>query len=214
MRKEEKSLNLVYTLEGKIYINLTNLCSNRCVFCIRNNVNEIEGRNLWLESENFEAGDVIGQFEEVIKENPSANEAVYCGFGEPLLKPGILIQTAKYIKEYYPAIKIRINTNGQGNLISKRDLIPELKGFIDAISVSLNAENQEKYNKISKPSDTENAYQAVKDFIKECSKSGIETTATVVSGFKNCDIDLSECEKICNSLGAKFRVREWLPNGY
>ena len=211
---KSNKLNLVYTLEGKIYINLTNLCSNKCVFCIRNNVNEIEGKNLWLENENFEAADVIEQFEEVISKNPEAKEVVYCGFGEPLLKPEILLQTAKYIKEYYQEIKIRINTNGQGNLIAKRNLIPELKDYIDAISVSLNAENKEKYNKISNPADKDNSYQAVKDFIKECSQSGIETTATVVYGFENCDINLSECEKICNSLGAKFRIREWLPNGY
>ena len=214
MTKNKNELNLVYTLEGKIYINLTNLCPNRCVFCIRNNVNEIEGRNLWLENENFEASDVIEQFEEIISQNPTAQETVFCGFGEPLLKSEILLQTAKYIKEYYPDIKIRINTNGQGNLIAKRDLIPELKEYIDAISVSLNAENQDKYNKISKPADKENAYTAVTDFIKECSETGIDTTATVVSGFPNCDIDIAECEKICLSLGAKFRVREWLPRGY
>ena len=214
MTENKKELNLVYTLEGKIYINLTNLCSNRCVFCIRNNLNEIEGKNLWLKNENFEASDVINQFEEVIKENPKASETVYCGFGEPLLKPDILIQTAKYIKEYYPDIKVRINTNGQGNLLAKRDLIPEIKDFIDEISVSLNAENQEKYNEISKPADKENAYTAVKNFIKECSAAGINTTATVVSGFPNCGINLAECERVCHFLGAEFRVREWLPDGY
>jgi len=214
MDNKRDDLNLVYTLDGKIYINLTNLCSNKCVFCIRNSVDEIEGRNLWLKDEKFEASDVISQFEEVINDNPSAKEVVYCGFGEPLIKHEMLIQSAKYIKEYYPNIKIRINTNGQANLISKKNLIPEIKPYIDSISVSLNAENKEKYNKISNPSDKENSYDEVKEFIKECSAAGIDTIATVVSGFPDCDIDISECEKVCNSLGAKFRVREWLPNGY
>lgn len=214
MNEQNNGLNLVYTLEGKIYINLTNLCPNRCVFCIRNLSDEVEGKNLWLKDEKIDSSDVIDQFEEVISENPEAKEVVYCGFGEPLLKPEILFQTAKYIKEYYPEIKIRINTNGQGNLISKRNLIPEIKECIDSVSVSLNAENKEKYNRYSKPSDPENAYEAVKKFIKECSSSGIETVATVVSGFPECDVDIAECEKISHNLGAKFRVREWLPKGY
>ena len=214
MTEKNNELNLVYTLEGKIYINLTNLCPNKCVFCIRNSSDEVEGKNLWLKDEKFESSDVIDQFEEVISKNTSAKEVVYCGFGEPLLKPEILFQTAKYIKEYYPEIKIRINTNGQGNLLSKRNLIPEIKEFADSVSVSLNAENKEKYNKISKPSDTEKAYDEVKNFIKECSSAGIKTTATVVSGFPDCDVDIAECEKIALSLGADFRVREWLPKGY
>lgn len=214
MIKKNNELNLVYTLEGKIYINLTNLCSNKCVFCIRNCSDEVEGKNLWLKDENFDSGDVINQFEEVINEKPDAKEAVFCGFGEPLLKPKILIQTAKYIKEYYPNIKIRINTNGQGNLISKRNLVSEIKDYIDSVSVSLNAENIEKYNQISNPADRENAYSAVKAFIKECANAGIDTTSTVVSGFPNCDIDIAECEKIAKNLGSKFRIREWLPKGY
>lgn len=206
--------NLVYTLDGKIYINLTNKCSNRCLFCIRNVSDAVEGKNLWLENENFDEKEVIKQFDIVAAQNPTAAEVVYCGFGEPLIKFDLFIQSAKYIKKNYPNFKIRVNTNGQANLIHKRNIIPELITYADSVSISLNGENKDKYNRISQPADKENAYQAVKDFIKGCSEAGIKTFATIVTGYEKVPVDVKECERITKSLNAEFRCREWLPKGY
>lgn len=214
MNGTAENQNLVYTLEGKIYINLTNMCSNRCVFCIRNVSEEIEGKNLWLSDENIQIEDVIKQFEKIVSENPEAKEVVYCGFGEPLIKFDLFCKMSDYIKQNHSSFTIRVNTNGQANLIHKINVIPDLIKHADAVSVSLNGENKEVYNKISNPADADNAYQAVKDFIKDCSNSGIKTTATVVSGYKGIPVNIEECKKIANSLGADFRVREWLPKGY
>ena len=214
MNNTLENLNLVYTLDGKIYINLTNKCSNNCLFCIRRVSEAIEGRNLWLKNEDFSAYDVIEQFKDVYKNNSGADEVVFCGFGEPLIKFDMFMEIAKFLKENYENIKIRINTNGQANLINCRNVVPELAEYTDEISVSLNAESKKVYNHCSLPKDKENAYQAVKDFISECVKNNIKTTATVVSGYKEAPVNIEECEKIANSLGAKFRVREWLPKGY
>ena len=214
MNTTAEKLNLVYTLDGKIYINLTNKCSNNCLFCIRRVSEEIEGKNLWLKSEDFTSKEVIEQFEDVFRNNSTAKEVVFCGFGEPLIKLDLFLEVAKYLKENYQNIKIRINTNGQANLIHGRNVIPEISKYTDAISVSLNAESKEVYNHCSQPKDKENAYAAVKEFIKDCVKNNIKTTATVVSGYKDAPVDTEECRKIANSLGAEFRVREWLPKGY
>lgn len=214
MNGEKENQNIVYTLDGKIYINLTNQCSNRCVFCIRTVSEEVEGKNLWLSNENFGVDEVIAQLNTVISENTGAKEVVFCGFGEPLIKFDLFCETAKYIKEKYPALKIRVNTNGQANLIHKKNIIPELAKYTDAVSVSLNGENCEVYNRASMPFDKENAYQAVKDFIKGCADSGIKTFATVVTGFDKVPVDVEKCEMIAKSLGAEFRCREWLPKGY
>ncbi|MCR5260564.1 MAG: TatD family nuclease-associated radical SAM protein [Candidatus Gastranaerophilales bacterium] len=214
MNGTAENLNLVYTLEGKIYINLTNKCTNRCVFCIRNSSDIIEGKNLWLSNEKFSADDVISQFEHVLSENKTAKEVVFCGFGEPLIKFDMFCEVSAYIKKNYPDIKIRVNTNGQANLIHKKDIIPELSKHADAVSISLNGENKEVYNTVSQPADKENSYKAVKDFIKECVEKKINTTATVVSGCDKAPVNTEECKKIADSLGAAFRVREWLPKGY
>ena len=209
-----ENLNIVYTLEGKIYINLTNMCSNRCIFCIRTVSDEVEGKNLWLADELFDVDTVKKQLDEVIFQNKDAKDVVFCGFGEPLIKFDMFCKTSKYIKEKYPQMKIRVNTNGQANLIHKADMIPELAKYADEVSVSLNAENKELYNFVSQPVDKENAYYFVKNFIRDCVAAGIKTTATVVTGYKDVLIDVKKCEEIAHSLGAKFRVREWLPKGY
>ena len=203
--------NLVYLLDNKIYINLTNSCTNDCVFCIRSIKDDVVGTNLFLNTENVKAEDVISQLEKF--KDKMSDEVVFCGYGEPMLKLDILKTVAKYIKENFPEIKIRVNTNGHANLIYKRNVLPELKGVVDKFSVSLNGENEEVYNSVSKPH-IENAYNGVKDFIKEAVKQGFDTTATIVTGYKDYTINMPKCIEITKELGAKFRERPWIENGY
>ena len=203
---------LVYELDGKIYINLTNKCTNDCIFCLRKDKDDVKGQKLWLDDENSTAQDVIEQFEK-IKMHNVGSEVIFCGYGEPLLKLDVLKDVAKYIKENYPNTKIRINTNGHANYVYKKDIVPELKGLIDTISVSLNGESSQEYNELSQPV-FEGAYEEVKKFIKSCADNGIETVASVVEGYKGRHLDLEKCKKIASDLGAKFRVREWIKNGY
>ena len=200
---------LVYSLENKIYINLTNRCTNDCIFCLRKDKDDVCWQELWLDSEDFTPEDVIAQ----LKNFEISKEVVFCGYGEPLLKLEILKQVAKYLKDNYPDIKIRINTNGHANFIYKKNIVPELVGLVDEISVSLNASNSEEYDELSQPK-FENAYDEVKKFIKCCSEAGIKTDASIVDGYKGRRLDVDKCKKIANELGAELRVREWIPNGY
>ncbi|MBR1618702.1 TatD family nuclease-associated radical SAM protein [bacterium] len=206
---------LVYELDGKIYINLTNKCTNDCIFCLRKDKDDVKGQTLWLDDENCTAQDVIAQFEEILRQKPDNDnsEVIFCGYGEPLLKLDVLKEVAKYIKEKYPQTKIRINTNGHANYVYKRDIVPELKGLIDTISVSLNGESSSEYDELSQPV-FEGAYDEVKKFIKSCADNGFETVASVVEGYKGRHLNLNKCEQIATDLGAKFRVREWIKNGY
>jgi TatD family-associated radical SAM protein len=203
----------VYFLRNTMYINVTNLCSNNCLFCIRNFNDEVAGVNLWLEEENVTAGKII---EEIKESSPETrDEVVFCGYGEPLIKIDILKEVAKFIKGNYPNIPVRINSNGQANLIHKRNVVPELAGLIDAISVSLNADNADLYEILSRPSFNKDlAFEGVQNFAQECQKHGIDATLTVVMGFDDYKIDLKKCREIARTLGVKFRVREWLSDGY
>jgi len=204
--------NLVYLLDRKIYINLTNKCTNECVFCIRTLKDDVCGANLWLKNDNVTADEVIKQLKS-LKQNEK--EIVFCGYGEPTLKLDVLKEVAKFIKDNYKNVKIRLNTNGHANFIYKRNIIPELVGLIDEISVSLNAPSEELYKELTQPNlACENVLAEVKDFIRKSVETGIETTASVVSGYKDYDINVKECEKIALESGAKFRVREWLESGY
>lgn len=203
---------LVYTLDGKIYINLTNRCTNNCIFCLRNDKDDVCGQALWLDDENSTADDVIEQFNKIHSETPS-DEVIFCGYGEPMLKLDALKETAKYIKEKYPETKIRVNTNGHANFVNKKNTLPELKGLVDEFSVSLNAPTKEEYNELSQP-EFDEAYDEVKKFIKACADENISVIASVVEGYKGKHLDLDACEKIAQDSGAKFRVREWIVNGY
>jgi len=202
-----------YYLENSMYINVTNLCTNKCVFCIKSATDNVGGVNLLLDEENFTHEEIIEEIKNTYKEN--TKEIVFCGYGEPLIKLDIIKETAKFLKENYSKIPVRINSNGHGNLVHKRNIVPELVGLIDKISVSLNAESPELYQELSKSAyEAPIAYQAVKDFIEECVKSGIQTTATIVTGFGDFKIDVEKCRTIAEGLGADFRIREWLPQGY
>ncbi len=203
----------IYYLENSMYINITNLCTNKCEFCIKSSGDSIGGVNLVLKQKNITAEEVIKELKSTF--SSKCREIVFCGYGEPLIELDIVKKTAEFIKKNYDEIPVRINTNGHANLIHKRNIVPELVGLIDKISVSLNADTSDLYAKLCNPSfDKEAAYQGVKDFIKECVKNGIETTATVVSGFDNYEVDIEKCKKLAEEIGAKFRVREWLPVGY
>lgn len=205
----DMSNTLVYSLEGKTYINLTNRCTNSCIFCLRQDKNDVCGQDMWLDNEDFSAQDVIEQ----LKNFEITSEIVFCGYGEPLLKLEILKEVAKYIKQNYPETKIRINTNGHANYVYKRNIVLELKGLVDKISVSLNASSAEEYNELSKPK-FDNAYDEVKKFIKCCSEDGIQTDASIVDGYKGRRLDVEKCRLIAQELGANLRVREWIVNGY
>ena len=86
--------------------------------------------------------------------------------------------------------------------------------MIDAVSVSLNASTEDEYDEICKPK-INNAYEEVKKFIKACSNAGIDVSASIVTGFDKIHrIDVEACENIAKTLGAKFRNREFIANGY
>lgn len=78
-------------------------------------------------------------------------EVTFCGYGEPLCAFDNLVIAGRLLKSKYPDIKIRINTNGLGNLINKKDTVPAIAEFTDTVSISLNAPNAERYNEISRP---------------------------------------------------------------
>ncbi len=207
--------NLLYFLYEKAYINITNACSNSCKFCVRDIKQDVKGANLWLSDKDVKAQDVIEQIENNKQKICIHNELIFCGYGEPLAKFEEVKKVAQYVKSTMSNVKIRINTNGHGNFLNKKNIVPELAPLIDSISISLNAQNEEEYNKISAPK-FEGAYGEMLNFAKECVKNKIDTTLSVVTGFEveKYNIDVSKCEEIAKNIGAKFRNREWIENGY
>lgn len=205
---------LIYTITKEpkpetLYVNLTNACTNACVFCLREQKDDVCGAEMWHDDK-YSLNDVIEQFE---KYGYIPDNVVFCGYGEPFLKKDMMKAFAQYLKDNYPNIKIRVNTNGHANAIYKTNVVEEFIGLLDEVSVSLNSDNAEQYKDICKPK-IENAYEAVKDFIKSCNDAGIKTYASIVTGFDERKIDVDNCKKISKELGAEFRNREFITNGY
>jgi len=206
---------LVYSIDNNpspetVYINLTSSCTNSCVFCLRSQKDDVCGAQMWHD-DNYTLEDVIEQFENY---KPTPKQVVFCGYGEPFLRKTMMKEFAQYIRKNYPEIKIRVNTNGHANAIYKTNVAEEFKDLLDEASVSLNSDNSDEYDDICKPK-IKNAYEEVKNFIKACNSAGIKTVASVVTGFDNKhDINVQNCEKIAHELGAEFRNREFIKNGY
>ncbi len=206
---------LVYSINNTkspetVYVNLTNSCTNKCIFCLREQKDDVCGADMWHD-DNYTLEDIITQFKSFM---PTPKEVVFCGYGEPFLRREMMKEFCKYLRANYPDVKIRVNTNGHANAIFKTNIAEEFKGLIDAVSVSLNSSDSDEYDKICLPK-IKNAHDEVKKFIKACVDSGIDTTATVVTGFdKIHHIDIQKCEEIAKSLGAKFRNREFITSGY
>lgn len=208
---------LVYSINNEpnpktVYVNLTNACTNSCIFCLREQKDDVCGAQMWHDG-NYKLEDVIEQFEKFHTSEQIVKNVVFCGYGEPFLKKDMMKAFAQYLRENYPEIKIRVNTNGHANAIYKTNVAEEFKGLLDEASVSLNSDNAEQYNEICQPK-IENAYEAVKDFLKCCRQAGIKTYASIVTGFDEREINAENCEKIAKELGAEFRNREFITNGY
>lgn len=198
-------MTIFYKFTGKMYINITNGCPCDCMFCIRKNGDSIEDNgSLWLEHEpSFE--EVCAAFEEFDKTGIS--EAVFCGYGEPVVRADLLIETAKYIKEN-SSMKIRVNTNGLVRLIHKDFDIDRFKGLIDSFSISLNAPNAARYNEITKPVFGEKAFDEMLSFAKDVKSLGINTAFTVVDVITPEEI--RECENLAEKLGIPLKVRSYV----
>lgn len=194
-------MTICYVLDNTLYINLTNRCTNRCTFCVRDKDCGIGDVNLWLDKEPT----VEEIIEDVKKFNPAQyDETVFCGYGEPTMRLDTLLQVAAFIKEQYQTT-LRINTNGQANLYYKKDITPQLAGLIDVVSISLNAKNAEEYDAICKSVYGEESFFALIDFAKKCTMHVPSVIMSVVDILP--EEDIKACKIIAEKAGAKLRVR-------
>jgi cyclic pyranopterin phosphate synthase len=207
MVREEKP-RIVYWLEDNLYVNLTNRCSNSCVFCIRNFRSGVGGFNLKLNAEPS-AVQVISELEEVINKR-NWNEIVFCGFGEPTERLDCLLEVSRWIRRHCGrSLIIRVNTNGHGYVLNRgREVAKELKAAgVDKVSVSLNADDEETYIEVCRPKFAD-AYTVALDFVGKAKKEGLETEITAVT---TPEVDVQKVCEVAEKMGVKFRPRECIP---
>ncbi|MCH5152659.1 MAG: radical SAM protein [Clostridiales bacterium] len=192
--------NYVYIIGNKIYINLTNRCSNNCDFCIRQGREGMSGTALWIDDEPT-AADVIEQLPTNLDDYEP--EVVFCGFGEPTYNLEALDEVASYL--HCVDKTTRINTNGQANLINKEDVTELIVTSCDVINVSLNECNADKYQQHCNSIFGTKAYEAMLEFATLCKQKGGNVIFSVVDSIGAKDI--AECQRLADRLHIPLRIR-------
>lgn len=193
---------VAYSIRRSLYLNVTSRCTNRCSFCAKSRSSEVKGHDLTLERE--------PTIDEVLaavnaEGGPAAwDEVVFCGFGEPLLRPDDVITAARALRER-GARRIRVNTDGLASLVHGRDIAADLAGVVDAVSVSLNAPDAATYERLCRPG-IQGAYEGLLAFLRAAVRVIPEVTASVVAV---PGLDVEACRHVAEGLGTRFRVREY-----
>ena len=189
---------IAYTLHGNCYINLTSRCTLRCQFCPKFNKNwEVQGYPLRLKQEPGVA-DIVA----AVGDPKAYREVVFCGLGEPTLRLPELLQVAQALKQ--AGARIRLNTDGLANWVHNRNVVPELAGRVDALSISLNAQNEAVYNRHCRPP-AAGAYPELLEFILLARESIADITIPAIDGLEG--VDIPACEALAERFNVKFRRR-------
>ena len=205
--KSKRKDTYLYALDGNLYVNLTNKCSNGCDFCVRNERESYYGHYLWLQHGDPTAEKVMA----VVTGGQAGSmsqykEAVFCGFGEPTYKMSEMLQLCDFF--HARGLKTRLNTNGQGNLINKRDITPDLKDKIDLVNISLNASCAEKYQPMCRSQFGESAFAAIVEFAKLCRKNGVNCRFSIVDCIGEEEIEA--CKRLAESVKVPLYIRNYI----
>lgn len=193
----------VYQIGNNLYVNLTNRCSNRCTFCVRDQNAVYEGYSLWLK----DGEPSVRQVVEEMGDPARYDEIVFCGYGEPTYRLSAILELCDFIHER--GGKTRLNTNGHGNAVNGRDISSELSGRLDGVNISLNAPDEESYRSVCRPQ-IKDAFSSVLEFAKSCKAAGVPCWFSVV----DCvgEEQLEGCRKLAEEIGLPLRVRKYIDN--
>lgn len=194
---------ILYEVHSGLYVNMTNKCPCACVFCLRQNRDEMENSgSLWLKREPT-VEEVIAEFDKF--DMTKYEEVVFCGFGEPTERLDDLLKVAEFVKKTYD-IPIRINTNGLSDLIYNKDTAPMFEGLIDTVSISLNTPNRDRYFELTRSKFGIESFDAMLRFAGNVKKYVKNVVLTTVSTTLSADEE-AECAEICQNLGVTYRIR-------
>lgn len=189
---------IAYTLNGNCYLNVTNRCTLRCAFCPKFNKQwTVRDYALRLARE-----PTVVEMLEAVGDPARYKEIVFCGLGDPGLRIYECLHVGRKLRER--GATVRMNTDGLASLLHERDVTPDLEGGLDALSVSLNAHNEEVYNRHCRPG-VKGAYQAMLDFVERAKEFVPKVAVTAINGLEG--VDIAACREIAEKLGVEFRER-------
>lgn len=196
----KKDIVYTYKIHNSLYINITNRCNADCVFCNRKTEPVVAGYNLHMTKSDEPPAEI---YISEIGDPKQYDEIVFCGFGEPTIRWDVVKKVAKYVKDN--GGRTRLNTNGHGNYINKKNIIPELNHLIDIVSISLNAIDPRQYAEVMHLDSM--FFNEMINFAKSAKLYVEKVVLTVVS---INSINIERARMIAEEkVGAEFRVREY-----
>lgn len=217
-------MDIIYAMPNqnhRLFVNLIYACPNACHFCV-----DFKGDTFYgFDLKNGRAPSV-GEIIQTVEKYPLKDrikEIYLCGIGEPLLRYDDAIELAQKLRAIFSKdTLIAINTSGTHYL--KNPKVDFAKHF-NLIQVSLNAENEEKYNLICRPK-SKGMFQAVMKFLRnlksfidnERLKCKVELSVVDTSRKQFLPLheqnrdeipqpDISACQKIAESFGWNLKIK-------
>ena len=192
-------LSFTYLIGNSLYVNVTNRCNADCIFCDRKGEAVISGYNLKMKKSEEPGAEV---YIKEIGDPKKYKEIVFCGYGEPTIRWDVVKDVAKYVKDN--GGKTRMNTDGHGNFINKRDITPELQNLIDTVSISLNSTDPKQYSELMRVDASLHAEMI--DFAKKAK----QYSHVVLSIVGISEVDTEAAKKfVTEEVGVDFREREY-----
>jgi TatD DNase family protein len=192
--------SFIYKIGNALYVNVTNRCNSHCTFCRRKTDPVLKGYNLGMQkSEEPEAEFFI----EEIGDPKAYDEIVFCGYGEPTIRWDVVKKISQFVKAN--GGKTRINTNGHGNHINKRNIAPEFNGLIDVVSISMNSFNPKQYAELMGLETR--MFNEMIDFAKGV-KNYVEKVIMTIVSIDKVDIEKAR-RTVEEKIGVEFRVRPY-----
>jgi TatD family-associated radical SAM protein len=189
---------LSYPIGDRLYLNITDRCTLACTFCPKHNGSQqVHGIDLRLDRR-----PTTDEIVAAVGDPTRYSQVVFCGFGEPTLRLKVLLQVARRIKA--DGGSIRLNTDGLANRVHKRNVLPDLAGCVDALSVSMNAQDEATYNRHCRPA-LEGSFQDMLRFLRLAPHYIQEVTATAIDGLDG--VDIAACRSLAKDCGVAFRRR-------
>ena len=195
-----EEVQVAYRIRNSLYLNITNRCTNACSFCAKRRDWHVKGHLLKLPGEPSAAEVLI-----LVGDPKAFEEIVFCGFGEPLLRLPEVKEVAAEVKRR--GGRVRVNTDGLAALVHGRNVLPELSGLVDALSVSLNAPDAETYARICPNRYGAASFPALLDFLREAPRHVPSVVATAVD---LPGLDVGAVRRLAESIpGVSFRLRPY-----
>lgn len=190
---------MFYDVGSRRFLNVTRRCNLNCIFCPET---DAAYRGQTISSPEVGAEASLTDIIDAVCGSGNCREVVFDGIGEPTFRLYDLMQAARYLK--HKGIRARLSTNGLADRLHGRSIAPDLEDNIDAVTIALNAHDEESYQRNCRPM-IENAFRSALDFVESVKEYVPSVSISAVYDIPS--ININACRDLARELGVDFEER-------